>query len=39
MMLKSKVWRILVIVVGVLLSLALGVGIYFFIQAQQSVTI
>ena len=38
-MLKSKVWLILVIVVGVLFSLAIGVGIYFLIQAQQSVII
>ena len=38
-MLKSRVWIIVVIVVGLFIALAVGVGIYFLIQAQQSVIV
>lgn len=39
MMLKSRVWAVVAIVIGALIALALGVGIYFLIQAQQSVIV
>jgi hypothetical protein len=39
MMLKSKVWAVVAIVISVLITLALGAVIYFLIQAQRSVII
>lgn len=38
-MLKSRVWIIVAIVILALVALAIGVGIYFFTQAQQSVIV
>ncbi len=38
-MLRSKVWVIAAIAIGALVALAIGTGIYVFLQMQQGVIV